>query len=136
MGIQDSGLLSEVTFRTGRSGGKGGQHVNKVSTRVELLFHIPESVVLNEEQKEMLLKGARSYVTRSGMLVLSEEGSRSQAMNKRKVISRFLELVKKSLLKKKKRIPTKTTRAAKETRLESKKIQSEKKKQRSLKINP
>ena len=120
-------LLSEVKFKAIRSSGKGGQHVNKVSSKVELQFDLISSEVLSEEQKERLKITLKNRLTGEGVLILHCDVSRSQLQNKKKVIERFLTLIKKGLERKKKRQPTHIPRAVKEKRKDSKRRQSEKK---------
>lgn len=120
-------LHNELVFRAVRSGGKGGQNVNKVSTKVELYFDIPRSMVLSDEEKIAVLRKLISKVDRSGVLKISSQSERSQYLNKMIVIKKFDELIASAFRKKKKRIKTKPSAASKEERLSSKKKVSEKK---------
>lgn len=118
---------SEYQLKAVRSGGAGGQHVNKVSSRVELYFDIAKSAVLSEEQKEILLTKLRSKLTDEGILRLTEDTSRSQHANREAVVKKLHAVIEQGLRKPKKRVATKVSAAAKKKRLESKKRTSEKK---------
>ena len=120
-------LISELTFKAVRSSGSGGQHVNKVSSKVELHFFIENSSILNDEQKQLLLKSLKPRLTKDNELILQCDESRSQHKNKELVVKRFLELIKKGLIVPKKRKPTKIPKSVIRKRLKSKKIQSERK---------
>lgn len=120
----------ELRFKAVRSSGAGGQHVNKVSSKVELSFDIPNSEGLSEEEKQRLTKNLASKLTKEGVLILSSSDSRSQHTNKEKVSKRFFEILKKSLVVPKKRKATKPTKAAIQKRLQNKQNQSAKKKLR------
>jgi ribosome-associated protein len=120
-------LIPELQFKAIRSSGSGGQHVNKVSSKVELHFDVENSAVLNEEQKQLLLKSLKSKLTKGHQLILKCDESRSQHKNKEIVIARFLEIIEKGLFVPKKRRSTKVPRSAIKKRLKSKRIQSEKK---------
>ena len=120
-------LYGELLFKAVRSSGAGGQHVNKVSSKVELRFDIPNSEFLSEEQKELLLKNLSSRLTKEGILQLSSGESRSQHSNKEKVVKRFFEVLEKGLILPKKRKPTKISKAQKAKRLDNKQKQSTKK---------
>ena len=114
-------LTKELSFKAVRSGGAGGQHVNKVSSKIELTFEIESSNELSEEQKELLLKNLSSRLTKENVLILFCDESRSQHKNKEIVIERFLKIIKKGLTIPKKRKPTKVSRSAIQKRLEKKK---------------
>src|SRR5690606_3024172 len=118
---------NELTFKATRSSGAGGQHVNKVSSKVELSFNVIESSVFNEEQKKWLQNKLQNRLTKEGVLMLQCDESRSQHKNKELVIKRFLELIETSLIIPKKRIPTKIPRAVIKKRLKSKRNLSDKK---------
>ena len=128
--IRNRPFEKEFRFNTARSGGPGGQHANKTETQVELRFSIPESEVLDEEEKQRLLKKLSSKVTKEGELIVTAESKRSQLQNKEEAMEKFYSMVEKALKRPKKRKPTKPTRAAKKKRLEEKKKHSEKKAKR------
>jgi ribosome-associated protein len=123
-------IKPEIEIRTSRSGGPGGQHVNKTETRVQLFFNIPASRLLSEEESEILLKVLASRLTGDGTLIISSESGRSQLKNKELAFKKLDRMLSKAFTKKKKRKPTKPTKAAKEKRLKQKRQHSEKKQQR------
>ncbi len=118
-------LIREVEFRTSRSSGPGGQHVNKTESRVELLWSPQDSDCLNEAQKKMITSRLRSRITGDGVLIMASEKYRSQYRNKAEVTQRFLDLIQASLVPVKKRRPTKPTRSSVEKRIRSKKIRGD-----------
>ena len=120
----------ELDFTASRSGGPGGQHVNKTSTKVEVRFNIRDSAFLSDEQKELLLTRFAGKVTTEGELIVTSQATRSQLENKEKAIEKILDKIEKALIPPKKRKPTKPPRSVKEKRLDEKKKQSEKKEQR------
>ncbi|WP_299116247.1 alternative ribosome rescue aminoacyl-tRNA hydrolase ArfB [uncultured Winogradskyella sp.] len=122
-----SQLINEITYRAVRSSGSGGQHVNKVATKIELYFNLFGSVFFNEEQKERLKAYLQNRLTNSGILILSCGESRSQFKNKTIVTKRFLELIEEGLKEEKERLPTKIPKAVKQKRLLNKRKTSEKK---------
>ena len=118
-------LSSEITFQTTRSGGKGGQNVNKVETAVIGYFNITASQILNEEQKLLVTEKLSNRINNEGMLFVKSQTYRTQLENKDEVIRKMNELVTKALEKKKKRKPTRISKAVKEKRLELKKKKGE-----------
>lgn len=120
-------LLKELTFKAIRSSGAGGQHVNKVSSKVELSFDLINSKVLSHEEKDLLLKNLTSRLTKNKMLILQCDESRSQHKNKELIIKRFFDLLKIGLKRPKKRKATKPSKTAVQKRLASKKKLSQKK---------
>lgn len=123
-------LLNELTFKATRSSGAGGQHVNKVSSRIELSFDLLNSQGLSDEEKIRLKEKLASRLTKEGVLLLSCTESRSQHKNKSIVIERFLELIKENLKVKKPRKKSKPSKGAIEKRLKSKKEHTLKKSRR------
>jgi ribosome-associated protein len=122
--------LSELSFRFSRSSGPGGQHVQKSSTRVELLFDVPNSPSLTEKQRQKVQKRLARYIDSKGLLHLTSESERSQLRNREEVVARFQSLMRDALKRRKRRKPTKPTAASKEKRLKAKQKRSEKKKTR------
>ena len=120
-------LISELNYKAIRSSGAGGQHVNKVSSKIELTFNLEDSQVFNEEQKERLKAKLSTRLTKENVLILQCGESRSQHKNKKIVIQRFLEVIKEGLRVPKKRRPTKIPRGVKIKRLKAKRSNSEKK---------
>lgn len=123
-------LIKETEVRFSRSGGPGGQNVNKVSTQVELLFDIQNSLILTEDQKFRIVLLNKKRINYDGVLILKCSETRSQKKNREIVENKFIELIKESLKPIKKRKPTKPTISSVERRLSDKKNQSDKKKNR------
>jgi ribosome-associated protein len=114
----------EVFYRTARSGGKGGQNVNKVETMAEAWWQVNGSVYFTPEEKELILDKLKNRINKDGYLIVKSSESRSQLENKGIALEKMRDLVTKSLHVPKKRKPTKVSRAAKERRLESKRRDS------------
>ncbi|MCF8416892.1 MAG: aminoacyl-tRNA hydrolase [Crocinitomicaceae bacterium] len=123
-------LESEFTFKTSRSGGSGGQHVNKVSTKVELDFDVVNSKILTEEQKDIITNKLAARITVEGILQVICQTERSQLRNKIAAIAKFHELIDACFVVIKKRKVTKVSKAVKERRLLAKKRNAEIKKLR------
>ncbi|MEE4198215.1 MAG: alternative ribosome rescue aminoacyl-tRNA hydrolase ArfB [Bacteroidales bacterium] len=120
-------LLKELTFKAVRSSGSGGQHVNKVSTKVELRFDVDHSEGLSPEEKARIITKLSARISKEGILIITSDTARTQLRNKNQAIELFFELLEQALKKPKKRKKTKPTRSSKEKRLKAKKIQAEKK---------
>lgn len=120
-------VLGELKFSSSRSSGPGGQNVNKVNTRIELRFNIPESQCLSEKEKETLMIFLKNKISGSGELIIVSQSERTQLANKEAAKTKFFSLVTKILTPAKKRRPTSPTKASKEKRLENKRITSERK---------
>lgn len=120
-------IIKELSFKAVRSSGPGGQHANKVSTKIVLTFDLSLSESLNLDEKELLRKNLRSKLTKENILILNCDESRSQHKNKEIVINRFLEIIKKGLITQKVRKATKVPRSVIKKRLNSKKKLSVKK---------
>jgi ribosome-associated protein len=116
--------LEELRFRFSRSSGPGGQHVNRVETRVELLFDVGRSPSLGAAEKAQLLERLKSYIDKDGVLHLIASSSRSQWRNRQEAIARFQGLLALALRPRKARRPTRPSRAAQERRLRAKQARS------------
>jgi ribosome-associated protein len=130
MSLHDLRLETECSLKATRSGGAGGQHVNKVSSKIELTFDIPNSKLLSDEQKNILLQKLASKLSLEGVLRITEDGDRSQHENREKAISKFYTVLENALKPVKKRKKTKISKAVNEKRLLGKKKKSDKKKLR------
>ena len=128
--IEPEKLHSEVVFQTARSGGKGGQNVNKVETKVELRFDIPNSQVLTDEQKDFLQKKLTNKLTNEGVLFLYHQTERSQLANKEKVVKKFDRLIREAFVVPRNRRATRPTLASVLRRVKTKKQRSDTKKMR------
>ncbi|MBI2729564.1 MAG: aminoacyl-tRNA hydrolase [Sphingobacteriales bacterium] len=118
-------ISREIQFQTARSGGKGGQNVNKVETMVIGFWSPDASLLFNEEEKQRLKEKLVNKINSDGFLVVKSQVHRSQLSNKEEVVRKMNELVKYALTKKKARIATKTPKAVKEKRIENKKRKAE-----------
>lgn len=127
MNITKADLQREVIYKTSRSGGKGGQNVNKVSTKVELLFSIEQSNLFTKEEKQLLQQLLQSRFNRDDYVQVMSEEERSQYLNKEKAIEKLHQLLAKALVVPKTRKATKPSKAMREARLEKKRLQSDKK---------
>lgn len=120
-------LVKELKFKAVRSGGAGGQHVNKVSSKIELSFDLENSESLTGEEKELLIQKLKSKLTKDNVLLLQCDESRSQHKNKEIVIERFLQIIINGLKIPKIRKATKPSKVSIKKRLEKKKKQAFKK---------
>jgi ribosome-associated protein len=121
----------EIRFRFSRSGGPGGQHVNKTSTKAELLFNVMASPSLSERQRRRLLKRLTARISGEGILRVEVRETRSQSQNRAIALERFRRMVADALRPQRRRIPTNPTRQSKEKRIEEKKQRGEIKRLRS-----
>lgn len=124
---------NEFTFEFARSGGPGGQHVNKTNSAAILRWNIDTTQVFTEEQRLRLLMKLNTKLTIEGDLIIRSEEYRDQEKNKKRCLEKLDEIIEKALFVPKKRKPTKPSRSQKEKRIKSKKIRSEVKKSRSKK---
>lgn len=120
-------ILKVVTFKTSRSGGKGGQNVNKVSSKVELILHVPSAGFFSEEEQALLMERLANRLDQEGNLHIVSQEDRSQLMNKERTILKLIALLKSALHVQKKRKPTKTPKSVIRKRLQDKQSVSTKK---------
>jgi ribosome-associated protein len=122
--------LAELSFRFSRSSGPGGQHVQKSSTRVELLFDVANSPSLTDKQRARVFNRLAGYLDSTGVLHLAAQSERSQWRNRVEVVDRFRKLIRGALKRPKRRKPTRPSAASREKRLRKKRKRSEIKKKR------
>lgn len=132
MNFNKADLQKEITYKTSRSGGKGGQNVNKVSSKVELLFSVDNSLLFTDEEKLLLNEKLQSRFNKDGLVQVICDEERSQYLNKEKAVERLIVLLTRALQKPKVRKATKVSKAAKAVRLADKRIQSSKKANRRV----
>lgn len=125
-------LLKEAIFKTSRSGGKGGQNVNKVSSKVELIFNLPNSLLFTSEQKALLLEKLTNRLDTVGNLHIVSQEDRSQLLNKQRTVFKLIALLTSALQVQKKRKSTKVPKAVVQKRLKSKAINAQKKANRKV----
>ncbi len=125
----------ELEINFVRSSGKGGQNVNKLSTKAQLRWNIDKSLAFSDEEKEKIKFSLANRINKEGELLLESQEERSQLQNKQRVVERLNNLIKTALAPQQERIATKPTYGSKERRLEEKKMQGKKKKERSWQSN-
>lgn len=133
--MDNESLKKELTYRTSRSGGAGGQHVNKVESKVTLVWNINESEILTEEEKIRVRQKLTNRLNKDGLLQMEASTERSQTKNKEIVTARLFDLVQQALKKDKKRVATKIPKSQILDRLDRKKKQSQKKQYRRKNFN-
>ncbi len=122
---------SELVFQASRSSGPGGQNVNKLNTRIVVLFNVPGSRSLSDEQKQQVLSRLATRVDKEGVLHVASQKHRSQEANRRAAVERLQELVGEALKSRPVRKKTRVPAAARERRLQEKKQRSTRKRQRT-----
>ena len=120
-------ILRSVAFKTSRSGGKGGQNVNKVSSKVELIFDLENALFFSDEEKMLLKARLENRLDSEGLLHIISQEDRSQLLNKEKTVAKLIELLKRSLEIQKKRKPTKIPKSVIQKRLNNKSVNADKK---------
>lgn len=127
MQIRKEDIIKELVFRTSRSGGKGGQHVNKVSSKVELNFNVPKSVFLSDAQKNLILEKLSGRLSSEGVLQIVTEEERSQFRNKERSIEKLLLILESAMYRPVLRKPSRPKGSAIEARLRVKRLNAIKK---------
>ena len=126
----------ELTFTASRSGGPGGQNVNKVATRITLAFNVAGSPTLSPDQRAHILEGLAARISKDGILRVVSQRHRTQAANRRAALERFVELVRGALAEEAPRVPTRPTRIARERRVAVKKLRGRLKQERARPVSP
>jgi len=130
MNLNKADLQKEVSYKTSRSGGAGGQNVNKVSSKVELLFPIEASLLFDENEKALLLSKLQARFNKDGYLQIICDEERSQLLNKEIALERLVRILTQALIVPKVRKKVKVSKAKKAARLDDKKLHSAKKEMR------
>jgi ribosome-associated protein len=130
MNFTKAALQKEVSYKTSRSGGKGGQNVNKVSTKVELLFDVQASFLFTDEDKVLILDKLQNRLNKDGHLQVISEEERTQLLNKERAMDKLAALLTQALHRPKVRRATKVSYGAKVKRMDQKRMQSVKKQMR------
>jgi len=130
--IDLQGLSRETTFKFSGSSGNGGQHINRVATKATLLFSVPDSAVLNDEQKVLISERLKNRLTKEGILRISSQKTRSAQRNKKETIEIFLAIINTALYQEKTRKKKEVSPAAHQKRLADKKKQAQKKQHRQF----
>ena len=125
MRYKDPDLQSEFQFKTSRSGGAGGQHVNKVATKVQLIFDVRQSAIISEDEKEILLAKLGNHISEEGVVQVISQAGRSQYANKLDALKKMYKLLNKCFEIPKKRKPSTPTRLSVYERKVENKIKSE-----------
>ena len=128
--VRHKDVTNELDFNASKSGGPGGQNVNKVNSKVTLRFDVANATSLTEYEKETIQKKLATRITTEGVLIISAQSKRTQLQNKEAAITKFNQLMGRAFAKKKIRKATKPTRSSVKKRLNKKKMHSEKKKLR------
>jgi ribosome-associated protein len=115
---------TELEFIASRSGGPGGQNVNKVSSRITLRFDLDRTTALTPEQRQRVREKLSSRISKEGVLQISSQRTRSQELNREDTVARFVELLRAALREEKARVKTKATRSSHEERLKEKRIRT------------
>ena len=123
-------IVSELNYRTSRSSGAGGQHVNKTETKLEVLFDVQGSTGLSQEEKDLVFEKLVNRINDEGILTVMSQKSRSQLDNKENAVNRLEQLLIKAITPVTKRIRTKPSKSSIEERLAEKKLRAEKKEAR------
>lgn len=128
--VRNKDVTSELDFTASKSGGPGGQNVNKVNSKVTLRFDVQKSELLTEEEKEKISEKLANRISTDGVLIITAQSKRTQLQNKEAAIEKFNHLIGKAFARKKIRRATKPTKSSVKKRLDDKKKHSEKKKMR------